>query len=86
IDRSFVSRVNLNTENTSISIIHSIIGLAHSLGVKVVAEGVEKEEHMDYLRQARCDYGQGYLFAKPLTAENATCWAERGLDWRWVPN
>ncbi len=85
IDRSFVSRVNPNTENTSVSIIHSIIGLAHSLGVKVVAEGIEKEEHMDYLRQARCDYGQGYLFAQPLTAENATAWAERGLDWRWVP-
>ncbi|MEM9004844.1 MAG: EAL domain-containing protein [Cyanobacteria bacterium P01_F01_bin.86] len=85
IDRSFVSKVNMNTENTSISIIHSIIGLAHNLGVKVVAEGIEQKEHMDYLRLARCDYGQGYLFAKPMPAENATNWAERGLDWRWTP-
>ena len=85
IDCSFVSRISANIENTSIGTIHSIIGLAHSLGVKVVAEGIEKEEQMDYLRQARCHYGQGYLFAKPLPADSANIWAERGLDWRWIP-
>ncbi|MEM0981002.1 MAG: EAL domain-containing protein [Cyanobacteria bacterium P01_H01_bin.58] len=86
IDRSFVSKINVDTENTSVSITHSIISLAHSLGVKVVAEGIEKEEQMDYLRLARCDYGQGYLFAKPFPAKIATDWAEKGLDWRWVPS
>ncbi|NEQ43533.1 MAG: EAL domain-containing protein [Leptolyngbya sp. SIOISBB] len=84
IDRSFVSKINVNAENTSVSITHSIIGLAHSLGVKVVAEGIETKEQMDYLRLARCDYGQGYLFAKPFPADIATDWAERGLDWRWT--
>ncbi len=86
IDKSFVSKININQENTSISITDSIIGLAHSIGVKVVAEGIEKEDHMSYLRQARCDYGQGCLFAKPLPTQEATAWAERGLDWRWTPS
>lgn len=86
IDRSFVSKIDVDTENTSVSITHSIISLAHSLGVKVVAEGIEQKEQMDYLRLARCDYGQGYLFAKPFPATIATDWAEKGLDWRWVPS
>ncbi|MDA0266249.1 MAG: EAL domain-containing protein, partial [Cyanobacteria bacterium] len=85
IDESFVSKINPDNENTSINITHSIIGLAHSLGVKVVAEGIQNEDHMSYLRQVRCDYGQGDLFGKPLTAEAATSWAEQGLDWRWTP-
>ena len=83
IDRSFVSDIDISNENTSLNITNSIISLAHSLGVKVVAEGIEKAYHLAYLSQMKCDYGQGYLFSKPLAAQEATSLAEQGLDWRW---
>jgi diguanylate cyclase (GGDEF)-like protein len=83
VDRSFISKIDDSDANTSIKITHSIISLAHSLGVKVVAEGIERLYHLAYLTQLKCDYGQGYLFSKPLEAKDATCLAEKGLDWRW---
>lgn len=83
IDRSFVSNLNVKDENTSLSITHSIIGLAHSLGVKVVAEGIENAYQLVYLKQVKCDYGQGYLFARPMDAAAATSFGEAGLDWHW---
>jgi EAL domain-containing protein (putative c-di-GMP-specific phosphodiesterase class I) len=83
VDRSFVSQINNPENNTSISITNSIITLAHSLGVKVVAEGVEGLYHLAWLQQQKCDYGQGFLFSKPLPAAEATRFAETGLDWPW---
>lgn len=83
IDRSFVSDIDITNENTSLNITHSIISLAHSLGVKVVAEGIENAYHLAYLKQAKCDFGQGFLFSKPVEAEAATHLAEAGLKWRW---
>ncbi|NER78274.1 MAG: EAL domain-containing protein [Leptolyngbya sp. SIO1D8] len=83
IDRSFVSNMDIPNENTSLNITNSIISLAHSLGVKVVAEGIEKAYHLAYLKQMRCDYGQGYLFSEPLDALSATDLAQKGLDWPW---
>jgi EAL domain-containing protein (putative c-di-GMP-specific phosphodiesterase class I) len=47
----------------------AIILMAHVLGMKVIAEGVETKEQRDLLLQAGCDYGQGYLFSKPVTAK-----------------
>jgi EAL domain-containing protein (putative c-di-GMP-specific phosphodiesterase class I) len=47
--------------------VNSTIQLAHSLGQKVVAEGVEDQDTMDDLRQMNCDYGQGYLIGRPMT-------------------
>lgn len=67
IDRSFVA--NLNANATDVALCEAIIKMGHILGMKVIAGGVETAEQRDLLLQAGCDYGQGYLFSKPVTAE-----------------
>ena len=64
IDRSFLLGVPANNDGNSI--VRAIIAMAHSLGQKVVAEGVEEVEQLDFLRQLNCDAIQGYFFSKPL--------------------
>ena len=66
IDRSFVSRAH--AEGDAKTIIASTIELAHRLGLKVVAEGVEETEAWNLLRSLGCDYAQGYLISRPLPA------------------
>jgi PAS domain S-box-containing protein len=63
IDRSFVSR--MENEKESREIVRIIIMLAHNLGLKVVAEGVETESQLAQLRELNCDFAQGYLFCRP---------------------
>ena len=70
IDRSFVSKM-LEPDGTQ-CIVDAIISLAHRLGLKTVAEGVEETEQLDLLREAGCDLIQGFLFSHPLTSEDAT--------------
>ncbi len=77
IDRSFVNGigiVNLVSEGSiePTEIIRSIITLSHNLGIDVVAEGVETSEQVVQLQALRCEYGQGYLFSKPLDMAAAT--------------
>jgi EAL domain-containing protein (putative c-di-GMP-specific phosphodiesterase class I) len=67
VDRSFVRGMTENADDTSI--ISTIISLAQSLRLKVVAEGVETEQQAQLLRLLRCDQAQGYLFSKPLPLE-----------------
>nr|WP_229264615.1 EAL domain-containing protein [Duganella sp. 1411] len=67
IDRSFTR--NLAPESSDMALSGAIIVMAHKLGLKVIAEGVETPEQRDLLAAAGCDYGQGYLFAKPMPAE-----------------
>ena len=69
IDRSFVSRMLDNTENEEI--VRTIVTLARSLEMNVVAEGVETRGQLEQLRALECDFGQGYLFAKPLPVADA---------------
>ena len=64
----------------------AIIGLGHTLGLQVVAEGVERRRQADALRAARCDELQGYLFARPMPADDVAAWIARShggehADW-----
>ncbi|MDX6694680.1 MAG: hypothetical protein QOF02_2283 [Blastocatellia bacterium] len=72
IDRSFVSRMTGNNENAEI--VRTIMMLARSLKMDVVAEGVETAEQLAQLKSLDCEYGQGYYFSKPLSVEQMTPW------------
>ena len=65
IDQSFVR--NMVNSHGDQAIVEAIIVMAHKLGMKVIAEGVETAQQRDILAAAGCDYGQGYLFARPMT-------------------
>jgi len=67
IDQSFVR--NLSPESSDFVLCEAIIVMAHKLGLKVIAEGVETQAQCDLLTSIGCDFAQGYLFSKPLTAE-----------------
>jgi EAL domain-containing protein (putative c-di-GMP-specific phosphodiesterase class I) len=69
IDRSFIAR--LGTDGEGAEIVQTVIALAQSLNMDVVAEGIETSEQCSYLRKLGCNYGQGYLFAKPLESSDA---------------
>ena len=70
IDRSFIMNIPGDTDDAAIT--DAVIALAHSLRYKVVAEGVETQEQLDYLRSRHCDEMQGYLFGKPIPATEMT--------------
>jgi EAL domain-containing protein (putative c-di-GMP-specific phosphodiesterase class I) len=67
IDRSFIRDVAVNSDDAAITT--AIISMAKSLSLKVIAEGVENEAQMSFLRKLGCEEIQGYYFSKPLTAE-----------------
>ena len=64
IDKRFVD--NIQKGSQELALCEAIIMMAHQLGLKVIAEGIETKLQMDLLLEAGCDYGQGYLFSKPL--------------------
>jgi len=67
LDRSFVKGATSHPDDAAL--VMAIITLAHNLGLKVIAEGVETDEQMNFLRLLRCDEAQGYFFSKPVPAE-----------------
>ncbi|MEB3277822.1 MAG: EAL domain-containing protein [Lyngbya sp.] len=69
IDRSFVT--NLITQPKSQEIVRSVIVLAQTLKMNIIAEGIETSEQLEYLKKLGCKQGQGYLFAKPLDSQAA---------------
>ena len=79
IDRSFVAAMHDNDE--SMVIVTAIAGLAHSLGMEVVAEGAETAADVATLCELRCEYGQGYVFSKPLDEAAADALAMSGRHW-----
>jgi len=64
IDRSFVSKVTERSQDAALT--QAIIAMAKSIQMEIVAEGVETEEQLDFLRKSGCTFAQGYLFAKPM--------------------
>jgi EAL domain-containing protein (putative c-di-GMP-specific phosphodiesterase class I) len=67
IDRSFINKMGLAGEDSEI--VRAIVNLAHNLKMDVIAEGVEKGEHLPILKALKCKYVQGYLFSQPLNSQ-----------------
>ena len=70
IDRSFIAKIGNQGEDSEI--IRAIVNLADNLKMDVIAEGVEKEEHLTLLKALKCKYAQGYLFSHPLNCKEAS--------------
>ena len=68
IDRTFITDLRLNTD--AHSIVDAMIWMAHSLGLKVIAEGVETQDQLDILTNLNCDYVQGYFTGRPMKIQN----------------
>jgi PAS domain S-box-containing protein/diguanylate cyclase (GGDEF)-like protein len=79
IDRSFVSQMVNDSE--SLEIVRAIMTLAHTLEMDVIAEGVETAEQLTQLRTLQCEYGQGYLFSKPVDSNTAEKFLSAQLQW-----
>jgi diguanylate cyclase (GGDEF)-like protein/PAS domain S-box-containing protein len=79
IDRSFVAYMNSQKKN--VEVVRAIVTLAKTLGMRVVAEGVETQEQLDQLTALQCDYAQGYLFAEPLNGQSTSLLA---FDRSWL--
>ena len=80
IDQSFIRHVSLRRDYAAV--IHAIIQLAHNLEMKVVAEGVELPEHVAILSGLDCDAVQGFLFAKPMSADEAETYIRTQMNRR----
>ena len=70
IDRSFIAQVQDSSEN--LEIVSAIISLAHNLSMTVIAEGIETEGQLEILKSLGCEFGQGYLFSKPVDSQGVT--------------
>ena len=75
IDRSFVR--DITTDKNDADMIKSIIALGHCMGLKVLAEGVETEEQLNYLKEHGCDEVQGYYYSRPVTAEGIEAFCKK---------
>jgi diguanylate cyclase (GGDEF)-like protein len=80
IDRSFVGRIGEAAEN--IEIVRTVISLAENMGMEVVAEGIETLSQLAQLRKLKCQYGQGYLFSRPVDAQSVSAWISKKPHWQ----
>ena len=72
IDRKFVSELPQDTEDSAIT--RAIINMGKALNYKIIAEGVETVEQLDFLKREHCEYAQGFLLSKPVSAQNFESW------------
>lgn len=79
IDRSFVSQMQANGENTAI--VKAIVTLAHMLDMDIIAEGIETTSQLAQLRLLECEYGQGFFFSKPLSHQQAEALIASSPQW-----
>lgn len=75
IDRAFIT--DISSDNDDMAIVEAVLGLGKHFNMKVVAEGVEDEEQLNFLKSQGCDIAQGYFISKPLSSEQYTHWLER---------
>jgi EAL domain-containing protein (putative c-di-GMP-specific phosphodiesterase class I) len=81
IDQSFVRQISAAGEDTAI--ITAVIGMAQSLNLRVIAEGVETREEVEFLRARHCDEAQGYYFSRPVPAEEFAKLLRAGIPEPW---
>lgn len=79
IDKSFVSPMDTNSRN--LEIIEIIVALAHKLGIKVTAEGIETKEQLAFIRKLNCEYAQGYFISRPLVSSDALALIMASPQW-----
>ncbi|WP_293266779.1 bifunctional diguanylate cyclase/phosphodiesterase [Neptunomonas sp.] len=70
IDKSFIDGISFDPK--TLTLVGSMIEMGHNLGYKIIAEGIESQKQLELLRKLKCDIGQGYLFSKPVTAEEVS--------------
>ncbi len=78
IDRSFISDLTTNQDDATIS--RAVIDLGHNLNLRVIAEGVETEDQLCFLREYGCDEVQGYFIGKPMAADVFTAWHRERVE------
>jgi EAL domain-containing protein (putative c-di-GMP-specific phosphodiesterase class I) len=78
IDRSFIR--NLTVDPQDAALVTTIIGMAHNMGIRVVGEGVEREDQLEFLRFKSCDWVQGYLFSQPLPFQDFLAFARKHFN------
>ncbi|MBK8211109.1 MAG: EAL domain-containing protein [Rhodospirillales bacterium] len=76
IDKSFVTSAGQDAGDATV--VETIIAMSHQLGMRVIGEGVETAEHVEFIRRRGCDLAQGFYFGRPLTADAFFAWCE---DW-----
>lgn len=77
VDRSFINDITVDRDDREITA--AVIAMAHKLQLKVVAEGIETTEQLDFLRRNNCDIGQGYLFSRPVPLEKIQQMLREGI-------
>jgi len=75
IDRAFIT--DISSDNDDVAIVEAVLGLGKHFNMKVVAEGVEDEEQLNFLKTQGCDIAQGYFISKPLSSMQYQAWLER---------
>ncbi|MFT5897005.1 MAG: EAL domain-containing protein (putative c-di-GMP-specific phosphodiesterase class I), partial [bacterium] len=75
IDKAFITDVS--SDNDDVAIVEAVLGLGKHFNMKVVAEGIEDEAQLEFLKSQGCDIAQGYFISKPLSADQYTKWLQR---------